>query len=576
VSAAPPAEADDVAVVGMACRLPGAPDIVSYWRGLVAARDAIRTFDEHALRAAGIDERLLRDPRYVRSQGYLDGIEDFDADLFRIDPCEAARMDPQHRLFLEVAWSALEDAGYDTTLSGGVVGVFAGASENRYLLRNLFGNPAAGEPAAAGPDHLPTRASYALGLTGPSVAVQSACSTSLVAVCLAIQSLRDARCDMAVAGGASLASPGPAGYRFVEGGRRSPDGRCRAFDASAQGSGPATGAGAVVLKRLEDAIANGDSVHAVLKGSAVNNDGADRLGYEAPGVAGQTAVVAEALAAGDVHPDTVGFVEAHGSGTPVGDAIEVEALTLAFRRWTRRTGYCALGSVKTNLGDLDAAGGVAGLIKAVLAVGHGIVPPSLHFERPNPQIDFERSPFFVNAVPLPWERGPAPRRAGISSFGLGGTNAHVVLEEAPGRPGSGPSRPYQVLPLSAWTPAALESAARRLADHLAAHPELPLADVAYTLAIGRRGLGCRAAAVCRDAAGAIRALATCGPGRVAGLESQAGSAPGEAHLMAERWAAGADVDWSGFFRAERRHRVPLPTYPFERRRCWIDPPVPDR
>jgi acyl transferase domain-containing protein len=557
-------ETDDVAIVGMACRFPGANDVDALWRNLVAGRCAVRTYSEAELRAAGIGEELLRDPRYVRAAGHLDGYECFDADFFGVSPREAQLMDPQHRLFLEVSWTALEDAGCDPGRYRGTTGVFAGAGANRYFLCNLFGNPRAGLTASAGDvegqlapgfasDHLPMRVSHRLGLTGPSVAVQTACSTSLVAVCLAAQSLRDYRCDMAIAGGASLAATRACGYRETEATTAVPDGRCRAFDARAAGAAPGSGAGAVVLKRLEDAVTDGDQVLAVMRGWAVNNDGADRAGYAAPSASGQAAVVVEALSAAGVESDTIGYVEAHGSGTPVGDAIEVDALTRAFRRRTARTGCCALGSVKTALGNLDAAAGVASLIKAVLAVRHGAVPPSPYFERPNPEIDLAASPFFVNREVLTW--AGEPRRAGVSSFGLGGTNAHVVLEQTPGRAPSGPSRPDQLLALSARTPDALGEVAARLRRHLAAHPDLMLADVAYTLGVGRRPFPHRAAMTCSDPGQAVAALAELPP------------PSGE---LARLWAAGGDLDWARVFAGERRHRVSLPTYPFERRRHWIE------
>lgn len=568
------AETDDIAIIGLACRLPGAEDVAALWRALVAGTCAIRTWSEEELRAAGIPEHVLCDAAYVRAAGHLDGFDRFDAEFFGVSAREAELMDPQHRLFLEVAWAAFEDAGCDVGRCAGSTGVFAGAGVNRYFLFNLYRNPRAGLAASsddregqlltgASADHLPTRVSHRLGLSGPSVAVQSACSSSLVAVCLAAQSLRDYRCDLALAGGTSLAATRPCGYRQDGACATVPDGRCYAFDARACGAAPATGAAAVVLKRLEDALADGDPVHAVIRGWAVNNDGAGRAGYAVPGAAGQAAVVAEALSAASVEAASVGYVEAHGSGTLAGDAIEVDALSRAFRRSGPGTGWCALGSVKTNLGNLDAASGVAGLLRAVLAVRHGLIPPSPHFQRPNPEIDLDRSPFFVNTEPLPWPA--SPRRAGVSSFGLGGTNAHVVLEQAPPAEPSSASRPDQLLVLSARTPAALAASAERLRRHLEACGASPLADVAYTLALGRREFACRAALVCRDAGQAVAALA--GPA----LAASALPADEPLAALGRRWVRGEDVDWAGLFAGQRRLRVPLPTYPFERRRHWIEP-----
>ncbi|HZD38027.1 MAG TPA: polyketide synthase, partial [Actinomycetes bacterium] len=457
---------DEIAVVGLAGRFPGAGDVPSLWRNLCDGVDAVREYTQAELRALGIGEELLADPRHVRAGGRLDGVEEFDAAFFGFDDAEAARTDPQQRLFLEQAWLALEDAGYDPAGDDGTIGVFAGASANRYFLFHLLGNPAVSDagpddweerllPGAAA-DYLPAQVAYRLGLTGPAVAVQTACSSSLVAVCLAAQSLADFRCDLALAGGASVAWPR---HRHLAGGLVSPDGRCRAFDAAGQGASYSSGAAVVALKRLEDAEADRDRLYAVLRGWAVNNDGAARAGFAAPGVDGQAAVVAEALAAAQVPADGIGYLEAHGSGTLVGDAIEVAATTRAFRESTDRSGYCALGTIKTNLGNLDAAAGAAGLVKAVLAVHHGSIPANLHFERPNPEIDFAATPFFVPVKtqqwPPPWDG--APRRAGVSSFGLGGTNAHVIVEQAstPPEPPAGAGTGWQVLPLSARGPAEL-------------------------------------------------------------------------------------------------------------------------
>jgi acyl transferase domain-containing protein len=360
-------------------------------------------------------------------------------------------------------------------------------------------------------DFLTTRASYKLNLRGPSINVQTACSTSLVAVHLACQALLHHECDLALAGGASVAVPAKAGYLYHAEGISSPDGHCRAFDADAQGCVSGSGIGLVVLKRLADALADGDTIYAVIRGSAINNDGAQKVGYTAPSVDGQAAVIAEALALAEVAPDTISYVEAHGTGTALGDPIEVAALTQAFRNGTARTGFCALGAVKTNIGHLDAAAGVAGLIKTTLALQHRQLPPSLHFASPNPQIDFAASPFYVNAQLTAWPTASGPRRAGVSAFGIGGTNAHVVLEEAPASAPAAPGRPWQLLVLSAKTDAALAAATTNLAAHLRQHPEISLADVAYTLQVGRSAFRQRRVLVCRDQREAISALESCDP-----------------------------------------------------------------
>ncbi|HEX2644926.1 MAG TPA: polyketide synthase, partial [Thermoanaerobaculia bacterium] len=477
----------EVAVVGLAGRFPGAADVEAFWENLKNGVESVRFFSEEELLAAGVSTTMLRRPEYVRAWPVLDGFDLFDAALFNIPPREAQLMDPQHRLFLECAWEALERAGYNSDAHDGLIGVYAGLDLNTYLF-NLTSQPAVVEAAgafqteiASDKDYLATRVSYKLDLRGPSLTVQAACATSLVAVHLACQGLLSGECDMALAGGASIKVPQHTGYLSLEGGIQSPDGHCRAFDARAQGTIFGSGLGIVVLKRLSDAVADGDVVHAVIKGSAINNDGALKIGYSAPGGEGQYQVVRAAQMLAEVDPATITYVEAHGTGTPLGDPIEVAALTRAFRASTDARGFCGIGSVKTNVGHLKSAAGVAGLIKAVLALEHKAIPPSLHLEKPSPHIDFASSPFYVVDRLTEWEPAPgAPRRAAVSSFGVGGTNAHIILEEAPPRPGSGPSRPWQLLLLSGNTPAALAAQRDRLAGHLFQHPEESLADVAFT------------------------------------------------------------------------------------------------
>jgi acyl transferase domain-containing protein/acyl carrier protein len=519
--------AGSIAIVGMACRFPGSADVDAFWRNLRAGRESIVSFGADELDGV-VDHTLLSDPNYVRARGVLEGADLFDAGFFGLSPREAELTDPQQRLFLECAWTALEDAGHDPDGFDGTIGVYAGTGWNSYFTSNLAAQPGllesdAGHQVLLGneKDNLTTRVSYKLNLTGPSLAVQTGCSSSLVATSLACQALLSYQCDMALAGGVSVMFP-QAGYLYRPGNIFSPDGHCRAFDARAEGTVLGSGVGVVALKRLEDALRDGDHIHAVIKGTAVNNDGAVKVGYTAPSVAGQAKCILEANAIAGIAADSIGYVEAHGTATALGDPVEFEALTKAFRQSTSATGFCGLGSVKTNIGHLDAAAGVAGLIKAVLALQHREIPPSLHFERPNPQIDLTHSPFYVASALASWPAGPAPRRAGVSSFGLGGTNAHVVLEEAPERradPEKGaPDAHSTLLPLSAKTKVALESAQALLAAHLRAHPELDLRDVAHTLQVGRKPFAHRRVVVARSAAEALRALDGEEPRRVhAGL-----------------------------------------------------------
>ncbi|WP_017328299.1 type I polyketide synthase [Synechococcus sp. PCC 7336] len=506
---------DGIAIVGMAGRFPGAPTLEQFWQNLRDGAECVTFFSDRELLDAGLGPDLLANPNYVKARAILDNIDGFDANFFDFTPREAAIADPQHRLFLECAWEALERAGCDPNTFPGRIGLFAGVSTSSYALNNLYLNPNFIQSAGsiqdgvrlAGlgseKDFLTTRVSYKLNLRGPSVDVQTACSTSLVAIHLACQSLLSYQSDVVLAGGASIQVPHKAGYLHQDGGVLSPDGHCRVFDARARGTVPGSGVGVVVLKRLEEALKEGNRVLAVIRASAMNNDGAVKVGFTAPSVDGQAEAIAEALSLAEVSPETIGYVETHGTGTALGDPIEVAALTQAFRTGTPRTGCCALGSVKASIGHLDAAAGVAGLIKAVLALQHQQIPASLNFEQPNPQINFANSPFFVADRLSAWSRQDSPRRAGVSSFGIGGTNVHAVLEEAPEREPSGPSRPWQLLLLSAQTSTALHKASQNLSQHLAENPSLPLADVAYTLQVGRRDWNHRRVLLCQTSAEAI-------------------------------------------------------------------------
>lgn len=521
----PGVDPDAVAVVGLAGRFPGAPDVDAFWENLRDGVESIRRLPEDEMRTAGVDDEQLSDPDWVPAAADLEDTARFDASFFGVHPREARLMDPQHRHFLECAWHALESAAHDPERFDGRIGIFGGVARNTYFLEALRRDPElldrVGEYEGligSEKDFPSTRAAYKLGLRGPAVNVQTACSTSGVALHLACQSLLSGECDLALAGGGRVLVPPGRGYRYREGGILSPDGHCRAFDADARGTVRGSGMAFVALRRLDDALADRDAVQAVIRGTAVNNDGADKVGFTAPAVEGQAAVVAEALAVAGVEADSVGYVEAHGTGTRIGDPIEVAALTRAFRETTRRTGYCALGSVKTNIGHLDAGAAVTGVVKAVLALRHGLVPPSLHFREPNPEIDFEGSPFFVADELREWPLPDRPRRAGVSSFGLGGTNFHAVLEEAPERPApasAGPSdgageRPWSLVVVSARTPEALDASTERLADALEELDEerddASLRDAAWTLQAGRKAFEHRRAVVGRDPSAVAAAL----------------------------------------------------------------------
>jgi acyl transferase domain-containing protein len=496
----------------MSGAFPGAKSLGEFYSSLCEGREMIRflTPEEQSGEGKG---PLEHDANFVPAIAAMDGVDLFDAAFFGMTGQEAELTDPQHRLLLEHSWRALEHAGYDSHRYPGSIGVFGGATINTYLICNIAANPhvmAVADPLqlniANGSDFLITRISYKLNLKGPSHTVQSACSTSLVAVHSGCRSLLDMECDMVLAGGVSVNMNFLHGYRYQDGGIMSPDGHCRVFDARARGTVFGSGVGVVVLKRLEDALTDGDTIHAVIKGSAINNDGGLKAGYTAPSVEGQAEVVAEAIANAGIDPASMNYIECHGTGTLLGDPVEVRALSKAFRSATARQGFCALGSVKSNLGHLDAAAGVTGLIKVVLSLKHGLLPPSLHFDQPNPQIDFQRSPFYVNTRLKEWKREGGPRRAGVSAFGVGGTNAHVVVEEAPPSTVGEPGRGWQLLTLSGRTESALQQIMKNLARHLESEEKLDVADVGYTLQVGRRPFAWRWSGVCRNREDAVRQL----------------------------------------------------------------------
>ncbi|MGL6339577.1 MAG: type I polyketide synthase, partial [Waterburya sp.] len=533
--------ADSIAIIGMDGRFPGAKNIDEFWDNLKNSRESITHFTDDQLLNIGIDKTVIDNTNYVKAGAFLEDIDLFDADFFGYNPKEASAIDPQHRIFLECAYSALENAGYNPDKYAGKIGIFAGVGWNNYLLFNLnpdedFFQTALGYQTVIGneKDFLTTRISYLLNLKGISLNLQTGCSTSLVATSMACQSLLTYQSDMALAGGVSIASLKKTGYLYQEGGILSPDGHCRAFDAQAQGTVPGSGVGVVVLKRLEDAMADGDYIQAIIRGSAINNDGSGKIGYTAPSIDGQAEVIAEALALAEVEPETISYIETHGTGTALGDPIEIAALNQIFQAGTTPKKYCALGSVKTNIGHLDAAAGITGLIKTVLALKHQQIPPSLHFQQPNPKINFANSPFYVNTELKEWKTPGYPRRAGVSSFGIGGTNAHVVLEEAPveetGRLGVlkdlsrivGDTASHNwktgsksnLLVISAKTESALETATNNLIEHLNKHPELNLADVAYTLKVGRKEFAYRRMVVGKNLEDVAIALQNREPQRV--------------------------------------------------------------
>ncbi|HYJ09372.1 MAG TPA: amino acid adenylation domain-containing protein, partial [Polyangiaceae bacterium] len=512
-----------IAIVGMAGRFPGAGSVRELWQNLDAGRESVQAFTAVELSNVAPSER--EDPAYVPARGVLSDADRFDATFFGVSPAEAAVLDPQQRLLLELSWHALEDAGYAAQGAAAVVGVYAGTHNNSYYLTSVLSNPEAisrlgafTTMVASEKDYVATRIASKLDLTGPALSIHTACSTSLVAVATAAQQLRAGLCDVAVAGGAALTVPQRVGHVYQEGGMLSRDGHTRTFDADANGTLFSDGAAMVVLKPLADALADGNHVYAVIRGVGLNNDGGQKASFTAPSVQGQAAVVAMALDDAGLTARDIGYVEAHGTATPVGDPIEVEALTQAFRAHTSDRQFCGIGSIKSNFGHLTAAAGVTGLIKAALSLEHERLPKTLHYRQPNPKIAFSESPFYVVDSARDWPRASVPRRAAVSSFGVGGTNAHIVLEEAPPPAPSGPSIGPQLLLFSAKTEAAAERAREQLAAHLSASPELRLADVAFTLARGRAHLQHRRAVVASSASEAVeklRAAAESGRGKAA-------------------------------------------------------------
>ena len=504
---------NSVAVIGLAGRFPGSDDARAFWNNLANGVSGVTPVTPRA------SSSLPHEPNYVAKAAVVNDADHFDAKFFGIYPKQAIDMDPQHRLFLEICWHAMEDAGYIPDESPIRVGLYAGCHMNTYVFTRLaaddefrrsladsFPGGSLTAEISNDKDYLATRVAYQLNLRGPSVAVQSACSTSLVAISQACESLVAGACDMAISGGVTATFPQKQGYLHTEDSILSPDGTCRTFDANACGTIFGDGVGAVVLKRLDDAIADRDDIYAVIKGWGVNNDGGDKMGYTAPSVSGQSAAIRLAHKRAGITADSISYVEAHGTGTLVGDPIEVQALTEAFRDTTDKKQFCRIGSLKTNVGHLDVAAGVSSVIKTSMALKHRQIPPMIHFETPNPKIDFENSPFIVNTELTDWETEALPRRAGVSSFGVGGTNAHIVMEEPPERGQSKSCRPHHLLRLSAKSAKALDQMTDDLADHLHADPELELADVAHTLQVGRQSFLHKRFVVAGNASEASEAL----------------------------------------------------------------------
>jgi acyl transferase domain-containing protein len=513
---------EGIAIVGMSGRFPGANSVEQLWHNLMQGVDSVSTFREDELEySVATKDAIEQGQKFIRARGVLDGVDLFDAEFFGMYPKEAQMIDPQHRLFLECAWEALESAGHASESYPGLIGVYAGLAMNTYFLHNICVDRAFAADFSANyqvgnyqtmlgndKDFLPTRVSYKLNLRGPSMTVQSACSTSLVAICQACTGLLTYQCDMALAGGVSITFPQKRDYRYQEESLASADGKCRTFDADACGTVFGHGAAVVLLKRLEDAIADRDPILAVIKGFALNNDGSDKIGYAAPSINAQADVVAMAQAAAGVHPESISYIEAHGTATPLGDPVEMAALTEAFRRGgAERKQFCAVGTGKTHIGHLDVAAGATGLIKTVLQLQHEVIPPLLHFKTPNPKIDFQNSPFFPVAKQMEWKRTDTPRRAGVTALGIGGTNAHVVVEEAPVT-SSGSSRRAQLFLFSAKTPTAVSAMSTRLAEYLEKNPGTSLADVAFTLQKGRQRFRYRLAVSASTAKEAIEKLKT--------------------------------------------------------------------
>lgn len=568
-----------IAIVGMSGRFPGASNLGEFWDIISQGKESITRFSKETLEQRGVSSESINSPQYVKARGILKDIELFDANLFGIPLHEAQLTDPQHRLFLECSFEALENAGCCPEKYNGSIGVFGGTARSTYFLHHLLPNTDLMKTMGDylirignEPDFFTTKVSYKLNLKGPSLCIQTACSTSLVSICIACNHLLTYQCDMALAGGASIFSPQESGYFHQTGMIFSPDGHCKPFEASAQGTVPSNGVGVVVLKRLEDALADRNHIYAIIRGYGINNDGLEKIGYSAPSASGQAAAIESAIAMAGIDPETISFVEAHGTATFLGDPVEIKGLTKAFRQFTDKQKFCALSSVKSNMGHCMEAAGVAGFINAILALNEKQIPPLNHFKDLNPEINLDESPFYISKALEKWATENFPRRACVSSFGIGGTNAHVILEEAPAPTSASKSNKPQLLILSAKTSSALDKIASNLGNFFTNHPHLSLADVAYTLQIGRKDFEYRRALVCRNLEEAIEMLLN---------RENTGQLHTEEEIklaeIGKSWVAGTPFDWSDLYKDlnhnEMPSRIVLPTYPFEKKRYWIDLPV---
>jgi phthiocerol/phenolphthiocerol synthesis type-I polyketide synthase E len=570
-------EDQGVAIIGMSGRFPGANSVKEFWQNLVSEIESIKTLTDAELLAAGVSPEILANPKYVKRNAHFQHISGFDADFFGYSGQEAEIMDPQHRWFLQCVWEAFEDAGVAVDTLGPRTGVFAGTGFNNYLwlywdyIRRKY--QTTGELISLlhhnAPDHLSTRVSHAFNLMGPSITIQSACSTSLVAVHYAVQSLLLYETNLAVAGGVSILLPHEQGYLYQTSNILSVDGHCRAFDAQASGTIFGSGVGVVLLKRLADAIKDRNIIYAVIKGSAVNNDGSQKMNYTSPSIDGQAQVISEALEIAEILPSEISFIETHGTGTSLGDPIEFSSLQKAYNLATNQRHSCALGAVKTNIGHLNAAAGVAGIIKSAMALYQKILPATLHYNKPNPAIDFESSPFYINTktISLPAKANAGKHCAGVSSFGIGGTNAHVILQEAPKITTLSSKKPYHIILLSARTQKALQQMKLNLNEFLNVH-QVNIADLAYTLQIGRKIFSERYYLIGYDQQDVQNKL----------MQDQTGSAannPYYYHLqqLGDQWLKGMSVNWREIYVDESRCLLSLPTYPFELQDYWLPNPL---
>jgi polyketide synthase PksJ len=573
-------ESGVVVIVGMSLRVPGAESTDQYWHNLKNGIESISFFSDDELRAAGVTEETLNNPDYVKAMGKLEDVDRFDARFFDMTPKEAEILDPQHRVLMENVWRALEHAAIDPERYPGRIGLYAGVGFNSYLIHNILKDPDLMESAGAwqlslnnDKDFAPSRIAYKINLQGPAVSVNTACSTSLVSTVFAAQSLLNYQCDTAIAGGCSIHLPQDQGYFYMKGGTVSPDGHCRPFDADAEGTIDGNGAAVVVLKRLEDALKDNDTIYGVLRGFAVNNDGSLKVGYTAPSVSGQADVILEALEMADLDASQIDYVETHGTGTELGDTVEISALTEAFRESTDASGKCAIGSVKSNIGHLDTAAGIAGLIKTVLAMENDQIPPTCHFKKANPKLELEKTPFYVNNTLIPWPSdGKKNKIAGVSSFGIGGTNAHVIVEQFKRKSHPVQQRNVVLIPITAKSEKALSQYAIELADFIDSRPDKSLYDIAYTLQVGRRHFGFRKFVMVNaedrsDCAKQLRDLNINDPN----YHAQKDNLTNALFDAGQQWLDGKDINWDAL--AGTYQRISIPGHPFNRERFWVEPKV---